>query len=66
MAEYGGIASLVELLFTFGIALGFVGWQIIVTRRGIRADREAQAKAEEHLRATADQAGEHPSDQSRG
>lgn len=52
MNDYGGIAGLIELTLAFGAALSFVGWQIIVTRRGIRADREEAARRNAAEQAT--------------
>jgi hypothetical protein len=46
MSEFGGISSLVELIFSFGVALGFVAWQIYVTRKGIAQDRRETAARE--------------------
>ena len=34
--DYG----LVEMALSFGVLLVFLVWQLVVTRRGLRADRE--------------------------
>jgi hypothetical protein len=35
-----GSYGLVEMVFSFGVILAFLIWQLVVTRRSIREDRE--------------------------
>lgn len=44
--DFSAFASLIEMLFVYGIVLGLCLWQLISIRREIRKGREAQAAAE--------------------
>jgi hypothetical protein len=44
--------GLVEMLLFFGVLLAFLVWQLVVTRRGLRKDRErAQREAQDEAEA---------------
>lgn len=36
--------GLIEMIFSFGVVLALLVWQLIVTRRGVMADRARAAK----------------------
>jgi hypothetical protein len=51
-ADYYG---LVEMVFSFGVILAILFWQLIVTRRSIRADQDrARQKAVSEAKEAAD------------
>jgi uncharacterized membrane protein YciS (DUF1049 family) len=41
----GESSGLVDIVFAFGVVLAFLIWQLVVTRRGIRQDRESARRA---------------------
>jgi hypothetical protein len=36
--------GLIEMIFSFGVVLALLVWQLVVTRRGVMADRARAAK----------------------
>ncbi len=37
------VYGLIEMTLSFGVVLGVLVWQLVVTRRGVKADRERAA-----------------------